>query len=868
MSVMDFLVGTYEDDIRDRVRYRGDVDGIPEVDDDERDESHPQRRARHTRSRYRSGHPNAETKHRVKRGATHRNLPNFVGRWFPSSSDPSTHAYYCASMLMLLKPWRDVRTDLKNAEESWSSAFERFVGSSPMHVRRAISGIQYYHSCKDAATEARNDDELPEDDFMGAARRYGNGGNEDLELAEDVEGTSLELTREGLAELIASQTPYYETVHAQHAICVAESTGVFDDTATGQPWEIAGGSRPISNATGGDLVKLTEWRAQMADDVQQQNALLRPPAERSTEVEDVADARVEQLSLDGEGSGEARVGGEPFVRAQAEGRLAATDPAILRDDQYRAYDIINWHVLETIRGNNPPQLRMIVHGEGGAGKSMVIQTATEIFEQHDVLHWLMKSAYTGVAASVIDGKTTHAATKVSVKDAHKVGDKQKADLQHEWGPRKYLVLDELSMLGKEWTSLMSRNVDIGKQGSDDHIPDAPFGGVNVILCGDLHQFPPVAKPTREYLYHPTRPEDPVLCKLGRAIWEKFDVVVLLKEQMRVVDPVWREFLVHLRRGEVQQRHLDMLRGLVLQPGEEQNIDFSEGEWAKAMLVTPRHAVRVQWNAMAARKACRAAGERLFICPAEDRVVARGAQPRELTLAEEYAVAARMKTDKRRRRQDLPATVELARGMKVLVTTNLETDLDVTNGARAVIEDIILHADEPPIGEGSEVTLKHMPAYLLVRMDRTRASRLPGLEPGVIPVEPLAVTMSIHVQRAGQTIARTVRRRQFPITPAYAFTDYRAQGQTIPRVLVDIATPPRGTMSLPNLYVALSRSAGRDTIRILRDFDDRWFLQGHDPELLREDERLEELDVVTKEWWRRMGGEKRMTEAREGRDPSA
>ena len=37
-------------------------------------------------------------------------------------------------------------------------------------------------------------------------------------------------------------------------------------------------------------------------------------------------------------------------------------------------------------------------------------------------------------------------------------------------------------------------------------------------------------------------------------------------------------------------------------------------------------------------------------------------------------------------------------MKVMVTDNIETDLDITNGARGKIVDIILHPDEPPIGD--------------------------------------------------------------------------------------------------------------------------------------------------------------------------
>jgi hypothetical protein len=87
-----------------------------------------------------------------------------------------------------------------------------------------------------------------------------------------------------------------------------------------------------------------------------------------------------------------------------------------------------------------------------------------------------------------------------------------------------------------------------------------------------------------------------------------------------------------------------------------------------------------------------------------------------------------------------------------------------------------------------------------------------------------------------------------LTLAYAFTDYRSQGQTIVPVIIDIATPPGGSLNLFNIYVALSRSAGRHSIRLLRDFDEKTLLQGHAPELLMEDTRLEELNVATKASW--------------------
>jgi len=114
--------------------------------------------------------------------------------------------------------------------------------------------------------------------------------------------------------------------------------------------------------------------------------------------------------------------------------------------------------------------------------------------------------------------------------------------------------------------------------------------------------------------------------------------------------------------------------------------------------------------------------------------------------------------------------------------------------------------------------------MLVKLDKTRAPNLTTLDDCVIPIEPVQTKYKISVVDSDEKTSRcTFERRQFPITAAYAFTDYRSQGQTITCAFVDIANPPTGGLSLFNLYVALSRSSGRDVIRLLRDFDDQIFL---------------------------------------------
>ena len=98
----------------------------------------------------------------------------------------------------------------------------------------------------------------------------------------------------------------------------------------------------------------------------------------------------------------------------------------------------------------------------------------------------------------------------------------------------------------------------------------------------------------------------------------------------------------------------------------------------------------------------------------------------------------------------------------MVTNNLQTDLDITNGARGVITNIILNPDEPPLDEGSVVTLKHLPECVLIKLSRTRVAALPNLKEGVIPIQHISTKIQIRVRGKSQTVTRT----QFPITGAY------------------------------------------------------------------------------------------------------
>jgi len=197
---------------------------------------------------------------------------------------------------------------------------------------------------------------------------------------------------------------------------------------------------------------------------------------------------------------------------------------------------------------------------------------------------------------------------------------------------------------------------------------------------------------------------------------------------------------------------------------------------------------------------------------------------------------------------LPATVHMAIGMKAMVLLNVATEAEIANGTRGEIHDIILdqREDTSVPDEDGIIQLKYPPAMILFKPDRTTSLAFTGLPPGIIPLTPSQAKFAV-TNRTGQRVL--VQRRQYAMTAGYAFTDYKSQGQTIEYVIIDIGRPPTGSISPFSIYVALSRSRGRDTIRLLRDFDPNLF-QNHPSEDLRQDmRRLEKLNEETMNDWK-------------------
>ena len=142
---------------------------------------------------------------------------------------------------------------------------------------------------------------------------------------------------------------------------------------------------------------------------------------------------------------------------------------------------------------------------------------------------------------------------------------------------------------------------------------------------------------------------------------------------------------------------------------------------------------------------------------------------------------------------------------------------VPNGTHGTKVAIVLNADEPRNGTERCMWLRFLPEYILVKLDHTRLPALEGLPQGMGQIFPTTKSFIIRVDNQK---TKTVERKQYPTTPVYTITDVRAQEQTIPHIVVDIALAPRmGTYSIFNVYMAPLRSSSRRAMRILRKLQD-------------------------------------------------
>lgn len=128
-------------------------------------------------------------------------------------------------------------------------------------------------------------------------------------------------------------------------------------------------------------------------------------------------------------------------------------------------------------------------GAAGTGKSYVLHILKKIFSKEKRSSSVAFTAPTGVAACNIGGLTIHAWAGIGVgKESGEIlVGKIKGNrlTKKRWQETDVLIIDEISMLSHDIFDLLSF---IGQKVRND---PRPFGGIQLILCGDFFQLPPI-----------------------------------------------------------------------------------------------------------------------------------------------------------------------------------------------------------------------------------------------------------------------------------------------------------------------------------------------------------------------------------------
>lgn len=136
-------------------------------------------------------------------------------------------------------------------------------------------------------------------------------------------------------------------------------------------------------------------------------------------------------------------------------------------EQQHAYDLY-------LAGHN-----VFLTGPGGTGKSKWIQTVAKSKKRIQVC------AMTGCAAILLEcnAKTVHSWAGIGLGDATKA--LKSKFTRDRWNSTDVLIIDEISMMSDVLFDLLN------ELGQTIRKSSRPFGGIQLLFCGDFYQLPPV-----------------------------------------------------------------------------------------------------------------------------------------------------------------------------------------------------------------------------------------------------------------------------------------------------------------------------------------------------------------------------------------
>lgn len=490
-----------------------------------------------------------------------------------------------------------------------------------------------------------------------------------------------------------------------------------------------------------------------------------------------------------------------------------------------------------------------VGGEGGTGKSRVIEAMKDLFRLKDGLDTMLLTGANGNAAALIGGVTIHSAVGFGFGGIKGGARLLSEERKLQWKKKIVVVIDEISQVGGELFLEVDNRLRAYR---DDR--SRPFGGIPIVLLmGDFFQFEPVRDtslllPRRKHSRGDKVEADAKQLQAHK-LFLQFNVVVILREQVRAGRcPRLRGFLQRLRRGE--QTELDFQRLCNLYNRQTQPT-FTDGLRA----ITPLNQDRWSLNTAAVVQWARGQGKHISIFVGKHDVEGPGELgAQQLYDLLSYGDDSLLAT---------PGVFFYAQGMPVVLTKNQLTGLKLVNGAPFRAVEVFPDPSFPGIALAGDVTL-HLgpPAAMLIESEATAETAVPGLPKGMMLVKPEAVRVPSELRggrwRAGKPgFARVTHRTGLPCTPSFAVTDQKSQGKQFSDVLVNLkggrGRNALGKPTFMSLYVQLSRAETWDGLYLSRPPERADFIEPKnvlDPLLRLGVRKLEEEGIRTSERFER------------------
>lgn len=184
-------------------------------------------------------------------------------------------------------------------------------------------------------------------------------------------------------------------------------------------------------------------------------------------------------------------------------------------------------------------------GSAGSGKTFLLNKYIDYLQRHGVPVGI--TASTGIAATHMSGMTIHSWSGIGVREKLTDNDLIKISKNRNLARRlektKVLVIDEVSMLHSFQLDMVDKICRFFKQ------PERPFGGMQVVLCGDFFQLPPVSQEGKKVKF--INQSD---------IWQKMNLkICYLSEQYRQRGGELENILNDIRSAKVGEHTLTSLR---------------------------------------------------------------------------------------------------------------------------------------------------------------------------------------------------------------------------------------------------------------------------------------------------------------------